>query len=112
MTRPAPRRRSHARSVRGSSRTHAPVRLRLFVMGAQPASVKAVRDIRALCERRLKGRYSLEIVDMFQQPPLAKERVTTVPLLLKKLPGPARRVAGDFADEEHVLSALGLESGS
>lgn len=82
-------------------------------MGAQPASVKAVRDIRALCERRLKGRYSLEIVDLFQQRPLAdKERITAVPMLLKKLPVPPRRVAGDFADEEQVLSALGLRGDS
>lgn len=83
--------------------------LRLFVTGGRPASVRAIRNIRAICEKRLKGRYTLEIIDMYQQRGRAQQdKIQAAPTLVKKLPAPLRRMIGDLSDEKQVLLALDL----
>lgn len=83
--------------------------LRLFVTGATPNSVRAVSNIRAICESHLAGRYSLEIIDVYQQAEVAQqEQLIALPLLIKKLPLPERKLIGDLSQTEKVLSALGL----
>jgi circadian clock protein KaiB len=63
-----------------------------------------------VCENRLKDRYELEIVDLYQQPTLAKgEQIIAAPTLIKKLPAPLRRLIGDMASEERVLVGLDLK---
>jgi circadian clock protein KaiB len=82
--------------------------LRLFVTGTTPQSVKAITNIKHICEEHLKGRYDLEIVDLYQQPDLAKgEQIIAAPTLIKKLPLPLRRIIGDMSNTERVL--VGLE---
>ena len=82
--------------------------LRLYVTGATPRSVRAIENIRKICEEHLKGRYELEIVDIYQQPTLAKgEQIIAAPTLIRKLPPPLRRFIGDLSDTERVL--LGLD---
>ncbi|MET4074815.1 circadian clock KaiB family protein [Hymenobacter sp. UYCo722] len=84
--------------------------LHLFITGATPNSTRAVRNIKALCEEHLKGRYELLIVDMYQQPELAQqEDLIGVPTLIKRSPGLVRRLVGDLSDRERVLRALGIE---
>lgn len=83
--------------------------LRLFITGASPNSARAITNIRKICELHLKGRYSLEIIDVYQQPERAQaEQLIALPLLIKKAPGPERRLLGDMSDEKKVLRGLGI----
>jgi circadian clock protein KaiB len=84
--------------------------LRLYIAGTTPASSRSVETLRAICEEHLKGRYELMVVDVFQQPVLAKdEQIVAVPTLIKKLPTPLRRIVGDLSNEQRVLLGLDLK---
>ena len=83
--------------------------LRLYVAGINPRSSEAIRSITEICEEHLKGHYELEIVDIYQQPTLAKgEQIIAAPTLIKKLPQPLRRFIGSLADKERILVGLDL----
>ena len=83
--------------------------LRLFITGATPNSTKAVTNLKKICEEHLKGRYALEIVDVYQQAEIAeKEQLVALPMLIKKHPFPERRIIGDLSDTNKVLKGLGL----
>jgi circadian clock protein KaiB len=85
--------------------------LRLFITGATPNSIRALTNIKELCETHLKGKYSLEIIDVYQVKDIAeKEQLIALPLLIKKLPLPEKRMIGDLSDTEKVLKGLGLMS--
>jgi circadian clock protein KaiB len=84
--------------------------LKLFVSGSSPRSTQAITAIRALCDERLKGRYDLEVVDIFQQPTeAAGSQIVAAPTLIKELPEPMRRVVGNLADRDKILIALNLK---
>jgi circadian clock protein KaiB len=86
--------------------------LRLFIAGASPVSVRAIQNIRKICEEFLIGRYDLEIIDAHQQPLMVRdEDVTAIPMLIKKTPYPKKRLIGDFSNREKVLKGLGLRIG-
>ncbi|OGX88666.1 circadian clock KaiB family protein [Hymenobacter glacialis] len=75
--------------------------LHLYITGATPNSTRAVRNIKEICEQFLKGRYELQIVDVYQQPELAQEMdLIGVPTLIKRRPGLVRRIVGDFSNRE------------
>ena len=81
----------------------------LFIAGMGPLSQRAVDNMTRLCNRYLADRYELQVVDIYQQPELARdERVLAVPTVIKKLPYPMRQFIGDFADTEKVLLRLGI----
>ena len=83
--------------------------LRLYVTGSTPRSSKAIQNIRALCEQHLRGRYDLEVIDIYQQPVLARgEQIIAAPTLIKKLPAPLRKFVGDLSNPERVLMGLDL----
>jgi circadian clock protein KaiB len=83
--------------------------LRLYVTGMTPRSTRAVENVRTICETHLHGRYDLEVIDIYQQPTLAKgEQIIAAPTLVKKLPLPLRRVIGDLSSTERVLVGLDL----
>jgi circadian clock protein KaiB len=83
--------------------------LRLYVTGMTPASRRAIERARALCEQHLKGRYELEVIDIYQLPALAKDQqIIATPTLIKVLPTPLRRYIGDLSREEKVLFGLEL----
>jgi circadian clock protein KaiB len=83
--------------------------LRLYVTGMSPRSITAIDNIRRICERHLQGRYELEIIDIYQQPVLAKgEQIIATPTLLKKLPLPLRRFIGDMSQTDKILLGLDL----
>ena len=83
--------------------------LRLYVTGMTPRSMRAIENVRAICEEHLQGRYELEVIDIYQQPVLAKgEQIVAAPTLIKKLPAPLRRIIGDLSNEERVLIGLDL----
>jgi circadian clock protein KaiB len=80
------------------------------VAGINRRSATAIRSIKDICEEHLKDHYDLEIIDIYQQPALAKgEQIIAVPTLIKKLPEPLRRFIGDLADEDRVLFGLDLK---
>ncbi len=84
--------------------------LRLYVAGMTHRSLAAIRNIKKLCQEHLKGRFDLEIVDLYQQFTLAKgEQIIAVPTLIKKLPHPLRKFIGDMADQEKILIGLDLK---
>jgi circadian clock protein KaiB len=87
--------------------------LRLFVAGATSRSNAAVANVKSICEKFLAGRYELEVVDVYQQPELAREeRLIAAPTLVKHLPAPQRRMVGDMSNEQRVLVGLDLRSRS
>ena len=72
-------------------------------------SARAVKNLRAICDEYLEGRYDLEVIDIYQQPVLAKgEQIIAAPTLIKKLPLPMRRIIGDMSNRERVLLGLDL----
>jgi circadian clock protein KaiB len=84
--------------------------LKLFVSGSSPRSTQAITTIRALCDERLKGRYDLEVVDIFQQPAeAAGSQIVAAPTLIKELPEPVRRIVGNLADRDKILIVLNLK---
>ena len=84
--------------------------LRLYVAGATPRSTEAIVNIKKICEEHLKGRYDLEVIDIYQQPVLAKgEQIIAVPTLIKKFPPPLRKFIGDLNDTEKILVGLDLK---
>ena len=83
--------------------------LQLFVAGILPNSTRAIINIKAICEKYLKGKYELDVVDIYQQPSLAlTEDVLAIPLLIKKFPLPEVRFIGDLSNTEKVLEGLNL----
>jgi len=83
--------------------------LRLYVAGTTPNSVRAIENIKHICEEYLKGRYDLEVVDIYQQPILAKgDQIIAVPTLIRKLPPPLRKFIGDMSATERILVGLDL----
>jgi circadian clock protein KaiB len=86
-----------------------PYVLRLYVTGMTPRSIRALANVKEICEEHLKGRYHLQVIDIYQQPTLAKgDQIIAVPTLIKKLPPPLRRIIGDLSDRERVLIGLDL----
>ncbi len=84
--------------------------LRLYVTGITPKSTRAIQNLKKICEENLKGRYELEVIDIYQQPTLAKdEQIIATPTLIKKLPNPLRRLIGDMSDKERILVGLELK---
>ena len=81
--------------------------MRLFIAGATPNSVKAVTNIKHICEKYFPGKYKLEIIDVYQQNLLAKEeKIKALPMLIKSFPLPLRRLIGDMSDTNRVLKDL------
>ena len=84
--------------------------LRLYVTGITPKSTQAIQNIKKICEENLKDRYELEVIDIYQQPTLAKDdQIIAAPTLIKKLPLPLRKLIGDMSDKERILLGLDLK---
>lgn len=85
--------------------------LSLFVAGMTPRSLRAIENARQLCEKYLKDRCELEVIDVYQQPSLTKEaQVIAAPTLVKHLPPPLQRFIGDLSDPEPILVRLALKA--
>ena len=83
--------------------------LRLYVAGMNPRSSEAIRTVTEICEENLKHRYSLDVVDLYKQPAMAKqEQIIAAPTLIKESPLPLRRIIGSMADKHRVLLGLNL----
>lgn len=83
--------------------------LRLYVIASTPQSMRAIANLRRICDEHLSGRYVLEIIDLAKHPSLAeREQIIAAPTLVKKLPLPLRRLIGDLSQTDRVLLGLDL----
>jgi circadian clock protein KaiB len=84
-------------------------RLRLYVAGQTPKSMKALANLKTICENHLSGSYEIEVVDLIQNPKLAAgDQILAIPTLVRRLPEPVRKIIGDLSDEQRVLVGLDL----
>lgn len=84
-------------------------RLRLYVAGQTPKSVSAFANLKKICEEHLQGRYELEIIDLIENPGLARgDQILAVPTLVRRLPKPIKKIIGDLSNRERVLVGLDL----
>ncbi len=83
--------------------------LRLYIAGQTPKSVTALKNITKYCEEHLKGKYSIEIIDLLKTPQLAEgDQIFAIPTLVRKVPEPIRKIIGDLSNEEKVLVGLNI----
>lgn len=84
--------------------------LRLYVAGQTPKSMKAFSNLKKICEESLEGSYSIEIVDLLENPRLASgDQILAIPTLVRKLPEPMKKIIGDLSDTDRVLVGLDLK---
>jgi circadian clock protein KaiB len=106
----------HEKSKSGGRKGH-PARaekdiwsLRLYVAGKTPKSVTALKNLKVICHEQLRGKYHIEVIDLFKNPRLARDnQILAVPTLVRKLPIPVRKIIGDLSDRERVLVGLDLK---
>jgi circadian clock protein KaiB len=92
-----------------SCRPTGPHQLRLYVAGSGPRSLRAVQNIRRICESELAGRYNLEVVDIYKEPRRATEdQIVAIPTLIKEAPGLVRRMIGDLSQTALLRQGLGI----
>jgi circadian clock protein KaiB len=83
--------------------------LRLYVAGQTPKSVLAFKNLKQICEEHLQGRYEIEVVDLLENPQLARgDQILAVPTLVRRLPEPIKKIIGDLSNTERVLVGLDL----
>jgi circadian clock protein KaiB len=86
-------------------------RLRLYVAGQTPKSVLALTNLKQICEDHLEGRYQIEIVDLLENPQLARgDQILAVPTLVRRLPEPIKKIIGDLSNKQRVLVGLDLRA--
>ena len=97
-------------SAESTHAKRAPVwKLRLYVAGQTPKSLAAFANLKYICEDHLKGRYTIEVIDLVETPRLAREdQILAIPTLVRKLPEPVRKIIGDLSNTERVLVGLDL----
>src|SRR3954462_12852351 len=92
-----------------TGKTKAKYLLRLYVTGTTGKSVRAIQNVRRICEEHLQGLYDLEGIDIYKNLPLARgDQIIAAPTLVKRLPAPLRRLIGDMSDEQRVLVGLDI----
>ncbi len=83
--------------------------LRLYVAGQTPKSLAAFANLKKICEEYLSGQYRIEIIDLLENPHLAKQdQIVALPTLVRKLPPPIRKIIGDLSNKEKVLIGLNV----
>lgn len=84
--------------------------LRLYVAGQTPRSLSAFKNLKEICEEYLKGKYHIEVVDLMENPTLARgDQILAIPTLVRKLPQPIRKIIGDLSNTERVLVGLDIQ---
>lgn len=98
---------SFEQAIAGYDQQH--YRLRLYIAGTTPRSMRSLENLKLLCETYLQGRYELEVIDVYQSSVQTKQdSVIAIPTLVKQLPLPIRQIIGDLSDTEKVLLGLDL----
>jgi len=85
-------------------------KLRLYVAGQTPKSIRAFANLKVLCEEHLKGRYQIEVIDLLENPHMARgNQIVALPTLVVNLPEPVRQIIGDLSNTDRVLVGLALQ---
>ena len=83
--------------------------MRLYVAGQTPKSLRALANLKQICEEYLAGKCHIEIIDLLENPQLAStDQILAIPTLIRKLPEPVRKIIGDLSNVERVLVGLDL----
>jgi len=87
--------------------------MRLYIAGQTPKSLRALANLKQICEQHLAGKYHIEIIDLLENPQLASiDQILAIPTLIRKLPEPMRKIIGDLSNVERVLVGLDLRPGA
>ena len=106
---PATKSKTRARPRKPDRRKPQVWNLRLYVAGQTPKSIRAFANLKLLCEEHLKGRYQIEVIDLMENPQLARgDQIVAIPALVRKLPQPVRKLIGDLSNSERALVGLDL----
>ena len=85
-------------------------KLRLYVAGQTPKSIRAFANLKVVCDKHLKGRYQIEVIDLLEHPEMARgDQIVAIPTLVVKLPERVRKIIGDLSDTDRVLVGLALQ---
>ncbi len=107
---PATKTKARARPRKPAPRKPKVWKLRLYVAGQTPKSIRAFANLKVLCEKHLKGRYQIEVIDLLEHPHLARgDQIVALPTLVVKLPQSVRQIIGDLSNTDRVLVGLALQ---
>lgn len=107
--RPRPAKNGHSPQADGDASDR--WNLRLYVAGQTPRSMTAFQNLKNICEEYLQGQYHIEVVDLMENPTLARgDQILAIPTLVRKLPQPIRKIIGDLSNTERVLVGLDIQS--
>jgi circadian clock protein KaiB len=96
-------------AIKGTALKRAKYILRLYVTGSTGRSLRAIHNLKKLCEEHLSEDYDLEVIDIYNDPAAAREaQIIAAPTLVKKLPLPIRKFVGDLSDTQKILVALDI----
>ena len=106
---PTAKTKTRARLGAGNARKPVAWNLRLYVAGQTPKSIRAFANLKLLCEEHLKGRYQIEVIDLRENPQLARDdQIVAIPTLVRRLPRPLRTIIGDLSNSVRLLVGLDL----
>jgi circadian clock protein KaiB len=109
MTQARTPRKAMMRAVAASLEAAERWELRLYVAGHTPRSLAAFANLKKLCERHLRGKYRIEVIDLLANPELARaDQIVAIPTLIRKLPPPVKRIIGDLSNKERTLVGMEL----
>ena len=84
--------------------------LRLYIAGQTPNSIAAIANLKKICEDQLKGKYSIEVIDLLKKPQLAKgDQIVAIPTLVRRLPPPVKKIVGNLSKTERALVGLDIQ---
>ena len=107
---PTARKKARARPRKPSPRKPEVWKLRLYVAGQTPTSMRAWANLNVLCEKHLKGRYQIEVIDLLENPEMARgDQIVAIPTLVVKLPQQVRKIIGDLSNTDRALVGLALQ---
>ena len=107
---PITKTKTRARSRKPKTQEPEVWKLRLYVAGQTSKSIRALANLKVLCEKHLKGRYRIEVIDLLENPEMARgNQIVAIPTLERDLPQPVRKIIGDLSNTERVLIGLALQ---
>ena len=84
--------------------------LYLYIAGNTTKSFEAFENLKSACEKYLKGRYEIEVIDLLINPQLAKsDQILAIPTVVRKLPTPIKKMIGDLSDSDKLLIGLSIK---
>jgi circadian clock protein KaiB len=105
-----PRKKATSRPATPAAPTPEVFKLRLYVAGQTPKSMRAFANLKVLCEEHLKGRYQIEVIDLLENPHLARgAQIVAIPTLVVQLPAQVQQIIGDLSNTDRVLVGLALQ---